>query len=113
MTILGLGGCPPGWGDQSDEEAVAATRRALELGISYADTAPSYGVGRSEMRFGQALSNIPRDSYVIPTKVGRLLKVNGTEDMEFKASLSGTCRTSLRYLISAAMASFDPLSRAE
>jgi D-threo-aldose 1-dehydrogenase len=47
------------------------------------DTAPFYGVGRSELRYGEALSDVPRDSYVISTKVGRLLKVGGTEEVDF------------------------------
>src|SRR5690606_41515594 len=37
-------------------------------------TAPHYGFGLSERRFGDFLSGRPRDSYVLSTKVGRLLK---------------------------------------
>src|SRR5262245_63247183 len=33
-----------------------------------------YGVGESERRYGQALRGVPRDSYVLSTKVGRVLR---------------------------------------
>ncbi|MCI0438198.1 MAG: aldo/keto reductase, partial [Chloroflexi bacterium] len=46
---------------------------ALKIGVRYFDTAPLYGVGESEMRFGKALSGVDRDSFVISTKVGRVL----------------------------------------
>jgi uncharacterized protein len=39
----------------ADEEAIAVTRRALELGINYFDTAASYWDGRSEEIYGQVL----------------------------------------------------------
>ena len=84
VTRLGLGGATLGDAGQSDSGAVAAIHRAFELGIGYVDTAPFYGQGRSEMRFGRALADVPRDSYVISTKVGRLLKLNGTEEVDFK-----------------------------
>ena len=35
------------------------------------------------MRYGEALSEIPRDSYVISTKVGRLLKTGAGEELDF------------------------------
>jgi D-threo-aldose 1-dehydrogenase len=38
------------------------------------DTAPQYGVGLSEERFGRALASWPRHDYVLSTKVGRLLR---------------------------------------
>ena len=37
------------------------------------DTAPLYGRGVSERRFGRALAGVPRDAYVLATKVGRVL----------------------------------------
>ena len=75
VTRLGLGGAPLGGmiTDVSQEFAVETIRRGLELGISYLDTAPMYGHGRSEHYFGQALAGIPRDRFVLSTKVGRVL----------------------------------------
>ena len=38
------------------------------------DTAPHYGAGRAEQRLGDALRDVPRWTYVLSTKVGRLLR---------------------------------------
>ena len=75
LTQLGLGGTSVGslFGRISDEEGVAVVDRAYELGVRYFDTAPLYGNGSSERRFGRALRAYPRDSYVVSTKVGRYL----------------------------------------
>jgi D-threo-aldose 1-dehydrogenase len=81
VTRLGLGGvalsgAPPSTDPERvtrEDEAVALVRRSLALGVTYLDTAPMYGVGRSEHRYGQALRDRPRDSFVLSTKVGRVL----------------------------------------
>jgi D-threo-aldose 1-dehydrogenase len=79
VTRLGLGGGPlsgtsgsPG-PDTSEEQAVALIHRAFELGIRYFDTAPMYGVGESEKRYARGIRDFHRDSYVLSTKVGRVL----------------------------------------
>ncbi|MEU0835507.1 aldo/keto reductase [Streptomyces sp. NPDC005969] len=54
-------------------QAAAAVDAAWDEGIRYFDTAPHYGLGLSERRLGAALRHRPRDSYVVSTKVGRLL----------------------------------------
>jgi D-threo-aldose 1-dehydrogenase len=46
---------------------------ALGQGITFVDTAPFYGHGSSEHRVGRNLQKHPRDSFVLSTKVGRLL----------------------------------------
>jgi D-threo-aldose 1-dehydrogenase len=71
----GLGGAPLGNLFQSipDSEAVALIRHAYDSGTRYFDTAPHYGQGLSEHRFGEALRKIPRESFLLSTKVGRLL----------------------------------------
>lgn len=75
---LGFGAAPIGnlGREVSDDEALAAVDAAYEAGIRYFDTAPHYGLGLSERRLGEALAGRPRDSYVLSTKVGRLLRVN-------------------------------------
>ena len=75
VTELGFGGAPLGVvGDLiTDEEAVAIMRRAWDGGIRYFDTAPLYGHGLSEKRVGRALRELPRDAFVLSTKIGRLL----------------------------------------
>ncbi|MBO0916410.1 aldo/keto reductase, partial [Streptomyces laculatispora] len=55
------------------ERATAAVDAAWDEGIRYFDTAPHYGLGLSERRLGEALRARPRDSYVLSTKVGRVL----------------------------------------
>ncbi len=83
VTRLGLGGAPLSgmvlgdglYGGTARDEAVRIIRRAHGLGINYFDTAPLYGTGRSEVRYGAALAGLERDSYVISTKVGRVLEL--------------------------------------
>src|SRR5512144_2482178 len=82
VTRLGLGGvalsgAPPATdpGRATPEaEAVALIDRTLALGLNYLDTAPMYGVGQSERRYGQALRGVDRERYVLSTKVGRVLR---------------------------------------
>ncbi|GJE02162.1 aldo/keto reductase [Methylobacterium isbiliense] len=77
---LGFGGAPLGnMFDVVDEEtAAAALSAAWETGVRYFDTAPHYGSGLSEHRFGGVLRRAPRDAFVLSTKVGRLLRPDRT-----------------------------------
>jgi aryl-alcohol dehydrogenase-like predicted oxidoreductase len=69
VSRLGFGGAPAGLKGylhdydpsraEAREQVVAAIRRALELGVTYFDTAPGYGSGASEEMFGQALEDAP------------------------------------------------------
>ena len=76
VTRLGLGGAPLGsqYSEAGRDKAVKIIRRALELGISYFDTAPLYGQGTSERYFQRGLAGTSRGDFVLSTKVGRLLK---------------------------------------
>ncbi len=73
---LGFGGAPLGnmFERIDDATAEAALDAAWNSGVRYFDTAPHYGSGLSEHRFGTMLRRHPRDEYVLSTKVGRLLK---------------------------------------
>jgi D-threo-aldose 1-dehydrogenase len=75
LTELGFGGAAVGnlYRPTSQEEAFTAIQTAWQSGVRYFDTAPSYGYGLSERRIGDALREYDRSSYVISTKVGRLL----------------------------------------
>jgi len=75
VTTLGFGGGPLGSaGDGVGNEQVAAiVEAAWKGGIRYFDTAPLYGHGLSEKRLGSQLSSLPRDEFVLSSKVGRLL----------------------------------------
>ena len=74
--ILSFGSAPIGnlFREVSDAEAHGAIEAAWEGGVRYFDTAPHYGLGLAERRLGEALSQYPRDEYLISTKVGRLLQ---------------------------------------
>ena len=75
VTRLGLGCAAIGglYGDIPDDQATQVVHKALDLGLNLFDTAPLYGSGKSEERLGRALRNVPRDAYVLASKVGRLL----------------------------------------
>jgi D-threo-aldose 1-dehydrogenase len=75
VSALGFGGAPIGnlYAEVREADAQAALHEALDRGIRYFDTAPFYGHGLSEQRMGRALAGRPRDSFVISTKVGRLI----------------------------------------
>ncbi|MFI8092583.1 aldo/keto reductase [Streptomyces sp. NPDC086080] len=64
-------GQPLGWGRVDDEESVRAIRRALDLGVTFFDTADVYGTGHSEEVLGRALGR-RRDEVVVATKWGNL-----------------------------------------
>lgn len=75
-------GAPLGWGRTSDEDSLAAIRRARDLGVNFFDTADSYGFGRSESLLGIVLSRI-RTDIVIATKVGVTRTSDGTLQKNF------------------------------
>jgi aryl-alcohol dehydrogenase-like predicted oxidoreductase len=64
-------GKPLGWGEVDDEESVAAIHRAMDLGVTFFDTADTYGAGHSERVLGRAVAG-HRDEVVIASKWGNL-----------------------------------------
>src|SRR4051794_35083876 len=52
-------------------EALRSVRVALDLGLNFIDTSPFYGRGMSECLLGVALRGVPRDSYLLGSKLGR------------------------------------------
>jgi hypothetical protein len=76
VTVLGLGCATLGGSriDVSREMAEAIVRAACAAGISYIDAAPYYGFGQAERCVGDAMRSVPRDDWVLSTKVGRLLR---------------------------------------
>lgn len=75
LTRMGFGGAPLGnlYRKVSDADAQAALQAAYDAGIRFFDTAPQYGLGRSERRFGEAIKRFGRDTIQLSTKIGRLL----------------------------------------
>ncbi|WP_159715123.1 aldo/keto reductase [Geminicoccus flavidas] len=76
LNQMGFGGAPLGdlFDRLSEAQAEATLQAAWDGGIRYYDTAPWYGRGQSEHRFGRFLYRQPRDGFVLSTKVGRILK---------------------------------------
>ena len=75
VTRMGFGGAPLGnlYRAISEEDAQAALQAAFDAGIRYFDTAPQYGLGRSEGRFGVAMKRFGSGAIQLSTKIGRLL----------------------------------------
>jgi D-threo-aldose 1-dehydrogenase len=75
VTELAFGGASLGnlYKKTTDEDATSAVEAAWDCGIRYFDTAPHYGLGLSERRLGRALSQYPREEFVVSTKVGRII----------------------------------------
>jgi aryl-alcohol dehydrogenase-like predicted oxidoreductase len=111
VSALGLGcwaiggpywreGKPMGWGKTDDAESIHAVRLAVDLGVTFFDTADVYGCGHSERIIGRALAGI-RERVVIATKFGRTFdarsrRVTGTA--LDAASIRRACEASLRRL---------------
>jgi L-galactose dehydrogenase len=53
------------------DEALGSVKAALDSGFNLIDTSPFYGRGMSEVLLGVALKSIPRDDYLLCTKLGR------------------------------------------
>ncbi len=77
------------WGPQEDDDSIATVHAALDLGISFFDTAEGYGAGRSEEALGRALQG-RREEAIIATKVSP----NHLDAKE----LVRACERSLKYL---------------
>jgi aryl-alcohol dehydrogenase-like predicted oxidoreductase len=95
-----MDGKPDGWGAVDDDESVAAVRRALEIGVTFFDTADVYGAGHSEQVLGRALAG-RRDDVVIATKFGYTFDAGQRAILGEDASpgyIREACRASLRRL---------------
>ena len=85
VTRLGLGSAPMGKvsAPADADRLIATVHTALKQGITLIDTAPLYGAGYSEQLLGRALAGVPRDSYILSTKVGRLVHADGSVHFNF------------------------------
>ncbi|CAN7734905.1 aldo/keto reductase [Phyllobacterium sp. LjRoot231] len=59
--------------DVPEAQAQEVLRSAYDAGLRYFDTAPLYGHGLSELRLGQFLRTLPRETVTVSTKAGRYL----------------------------------------
>ena len=103
LTVSPIGlGCMSmsgAYGLSDDAESIATIHRALELGLTFFDTADAYGVGHNEELLGRALAG-RRDQAVVATKFGNrrrpdgsLIRVDGRPEYVREA-----CEASLRRL---------------
>jgi D-threo-aldose 1-dehydrogenase len=83
VSALGFGGAPLGnlYVAISDQVADETIEAAWDAGIQIFDTAPFYGLGLSEERFGNSLPKYPRKAYVLCTKIGRILHDSRPEEV--------------------------------
>lgn len=94
VPVLSFGGSSLGGAFRTtdDREAIRAVHVALDLGMNFIDVSPYYGATKAETVLGQAFKGVPRDRYILATKVGQY----GTGQFDFsaarvKASLDESC----------------------
>jgi aryl-alcohol dehydrogenase-like predicted oxidoreductase len=76
------------WGDQDDNDSIAAIHKALDLGINWIDTAAVYGLGHSEEVVARALKTTSHKPYIF-TKCGM---VWGERDAEGKREITNSLK---------------------
>jgi aryl-alcohol dehydrogenase-like predicted oxidoreductase len=100
VSAIGLGCATmtPFYGEPDPAEAIAAIRRAAELGIDLLDTSDAYGSGRNEELISRAIAGA-RSRYVIASKFGNLRRPDGTPHADGRPQYVKTaCERSLERL---------------
>jgi aryl-alcohol dehydrogenase-like predicted oxidoreductase len=95
---MGGGGWEYAWGNQQDDESVAAIHRALDMGVNWIDTAAVYGLGHSEEVVARALKQTSHKPYIF-TKCSLIWDEGGNITSSLKAdSIRREVEASLRRL---------------
>ncbi len=78
VSAIGLGcmGMSEFYGATDDAASIEVIHRALDLGVTFFDTADMYGVGHNEIIVGQALRG-RRDKVILATKFGNMRRIDG------------------------------------
>ena len=86
LSALGFGASSLGGVFHSlrEEDGIRAVFAAIEGGINFIDVSPYYGYYKAEQVLGKALRQIPRDRYILSTKVGRYGE-NGVNSWDYSA----------------------------
>jgi len=73
IGVIGLGTWQLGadWGEVAEEDALATLAAAVNVGVSFLDSADAYGDGRSEQLIGRFLKSHPGEEITVATKMGR------------------------------------------
>jgi aryl-alcohol dehydrogenase-like predicted oxidoreductase len=79
VSAIGLGcmGMSEYYGPSDDEASISLLRRAVDLGVTFFDTADMYGVGHNEMLLAQAFRGALRDRVIIATKFANMRRIDG------------------------------------
>ena len=87
LSALGFGASSLGgvFHDLREAEGIKAVHTAVEGGINFIDVSPYYGHLKAETVLGKALREIPRDKYILSTKVGRYGK-DGVNTWDYSAA---------------------------
>ena len=99
-SAMGLGcwGMSGSYGQSDDAEALRTFDRALELGITFIDTADTYGSGHNEELVGRALKG-RRDRVLLATKFGRTFGPDATRGVNGRPEyVRAACDASLKRL---------------
>jgi aryl-alcohol dehydrogenase-like predicted oxidoreductase len=91
-------GMSQGYGQADDTESLATLHRAIELGVTFWDTAQSYGAGHNERLLAKALAGHHRDEVTLATKFGIVRDENGVRVDARPERVRGYCEASLARL---------------
>ena len=94
---LGCMGMSQGYGQADDTESLATLHRAIELGVTFWDTAQSYGAGQNERLLAKALAG-HRDEVTLATKFGIVRDEHGVRLDARPERVRGYCEASLARL---------------